>query len=199
MTIIKSILRRSDAAVGREIEDELRFHIEMRARDNVTAGMSSENAVAEAMRRFGDFDQIRSTCEEIRRERRAGFMNLAKGLAWIMFGCGLTLKLAARVDGLRIVGDYLSLIAILWRCLIFLREMRPNQQRIAISSNSGSASGQPALSVIHAIGDLSMDDFKEDQPRPVPAYDKDGRTPVERLISDEDSGDTTKSTTPSKR
>ena len=185
MTIIKSILRRSGEAVGREIEDELRFHIEMRTRDNIAAGMSSEDAVAEAMRRFGDFDQIRTTCEEIRKERMAGVMKLAKGLAWIMFGCGLTLKLAAQVDGVRLVGHFLTLIAILWRMLIHLREIRPGLRRVM-------ASEQPALSVIHSIGDLSVDDSVEDRPRPVPTYDKDGRTPVERLISDESSGDTAK-------
>jgi hypothetical protein len=59
MTTIKSILRRLGApargkAAGREIEDELRFHIEMRARDNIAAGMSAEDAVADARRRFGD-------------------------------------------------------------------------------------------------------------------------------------------------
>src|SRR5215467_11121001 len=102
MTIIKSVLRSSRAAVWRDIEDELQFHIEMRTRDNIAAGMSSEDAVAEAMRRFGDFDQIRSTCEEIRKGRMAGVMKLAKGLAWIIFGCGLTLKLAAQEDAVRL-------------------------------------------------------------------------------------------------
>jgi len=92
MTTIKSILRRLGApvrgeATWRETEDELRFHIEMRARDNIETGMSPEDAVADAMRRFGD---------------------------------------------------------------------------------------------------------TEDTPRPVPTYDKDGRTPVERLISDESSDETTK-------
>jgi hypothetical protein len=36
-------------------------------------------------------------------------------------------------------------------------------------------------------GPLSLSGFTEDAPKPVPAYDKDGRTPVERLISDESS------------
>src|SRR2546428_14024388 len=120
MTIIKSILRRLRApvrgeAAGREIEDELRFHIEMRARDNIGAGMPAEGAVADAMRRFGDFDQIQAVCEEIKKERLAGVMKLFKGLIWIMFGCGLMLKLAADVGGLRLVGHFLILIAVLWR------------------------------------------------------------------------------------
>jgi hypothetical protein len=190
MTTIKSILRHLRApaqgkAAGREIEDELRFHIEMRARDNIAAGMSAEDAVADARRRFGDFDQIRAVCEGIRKERLAGVMKIAKGLIWIMFGCGLMLKLAADVNGLRLVGHFLIMIAVLWRLLIHLREIQPDRRRVM-------AAEQPSMSVIHTIGDLSASGFAEHMPNSVPAYDKDGRTPVERLISDASSGETTK-------
>src|SRR5262245_2986098 len=180
MKTIKSIIRRlgapvRSAAAVREIEDELRFHIEMRASDNIAAGMSAEDAVADAMRRFGDFDQIRAVCEEIRKERLAGVMKIVKGLIWIMFGCGLMLKLAADVNGPRLVGHFLIMIAVLWRLLIHLREIQPDRRRIM-------AAEQPSMSVLHTIGDLSAD----------PAYDKDGRTPVERLISDASSGESAK-------
>jgi hypothetical protein len=43
----------------------------------------------------------------------------------------------------------------------------------------------PPLSIIHTIGDLSASGYTEVTPKPVPTYDNDGRTPVERLISDE--------------
>ncbi|HEU0178941.1 MAG TPA: permease prefix domain 1-containing protein [Blastocatellia bacterium] len=189
MTTFKSILRGLGApvrggAARLEIEDELQFHIEMRTRDNIAAGMSPEDAVADAMRRFGDLEHIRAVCEDIRRERLAGVMKMAKGLIWIMLGCGLTLKLAAQVDGMRLVGHFLILIAILWRLLIHLREMQPDMRRIM-------AAEQPAPSVIHSI-DLSVGGLAENTSRSVPAYDEDGRTPVERLISDESSGSTTK-------
>ena len=185
MTTVKSILRRLGApvraeATGIEIEDELQFHIEMRTRDNIAAGMSPEDAVADAMRRFGDLEHVRAVCEEIKRERLAGVMKMAKGLIWIMLGCGLTLKLAAQVDAMRLVGHFLIMIAALWRLLIHLREMQPDTRRIM-------AAEQPALSVTHTI-DLSVGGLMENTPRSVPAYDKDGRTPVERLISDENSG-----------
>src|SRR5262249_38806737 len=145
----------------------------------IAAGMSPEDAVADAMRRFGDFDQIRAVCEEIRKERMAAVMKVAKGFSLILLGCGLTLKLAGQLDAMRLVGHFLTVIAVLWRLLIYLREMRPDRQHVV-------AAEQPTLSVIHTIGDLSMSGFAEDRPRPVPAYDNDGRTPVERLISDDD-------------
>ena len=178
MTIIKSILRRLGApvrseAAGREIEDELLFHIEMRARDNNAAGMSPEDAVADAMRRFGDFDQIRTVCEEIRKERLAGIMKVIKACAWVILGCGLILKMSSNIVG--VVGDFLILIALLWRLLIHLREIQPDRRRVIA-----------AIRERFYGGPLSVSGFTEDTPKPVPTYDKAGRTPVERLISDEE-------------
>lgn len=54
-------VRRIDA----EILDELEFHIEMRALDNQRAGMSAEDARADALRRFGDFAEIHRSCRRI--------------------------------------------------------------------------------------------------------------------------------------
>ncbi len=184
MPVIKTILRRlglpdRSEAVDREIEDELRFHIELRTRDNIEAGMSPEEAEADAMRRFGDFGHIRTICEEIRKEKVAGVMKVIKGIIWLMIGCGLTLKMAAAVQTLRDVGDFLIVIALLWRVLIHLRQMRPDQQRI-------KAVEQTTSSITHTIGDFSTGNSADQSFNPVPAYDKDGRTPVERLLSDEE-------------
>jgi hypothetical protein len=183
MTTIKSVLRQLGApvrgrAAGREIEEELRYHIEMRASDNIAAGMSREDAMADAMRRFGDFEQIRYVCEEVRKERFAGVMKAVKGIAWVMLGCGLMLKISSHILSFQNVGEFLILIALLWRLLIYLREMQNGRPR-------GLGYEPPPLSIIHPIGDLSASGSTEDAPRPVPTYDKDGRTPVERLISDE--------------
>jgi hypothetical protein len=185
MTTVKSILRRSGAAAADQVEDELRFHIEMRTRDNVAAGMSPEDAVADAMRRFGDFNLIRSNCEEIRKERMEGVMKLARVFCWIMLGCGLTLEMTAQLATMRLVGQFLTIISTLWLLLIHLRERRPDQRRIL-------AAEQLALSVTHTISDISLNDFAEDPPRRVKGYDGDGRTPVERLRSDESPCDTIK-------
>lgn len=184
MTAIKFILRQLGAhvrkeAVDHEIEDELRFHIEMRTRDNIAAGMSPEDAVADAIRRFGDFDHIRTICEEIRKEWLMGVMKVVKGLAWIIIGCGLTLKMTADEEAWQPVGNALILIASLWRLLIHLREIRPSQRHIR-------AAELTIVSRTRTISDFSPIDLKGHTGAPVQAYDKDGRTPVERLLSDRD-------------
>lgn len=49
---------RPEDAADREIRDELEFHLEMRTRDSIAAGMSPEDARADAERRFGRSSEI---------------------------------------------------------------------------------------------------------------------------------------------
>ncbi|HKG94606.1 MAG TPA: ABC transporter permease [Gemmatimonadaceae bacterium] len=64
-------LRRSD--VRADVDDELRFHLELRVADLIAAGMPPAAARAEAERRFGDVHEIGDACLTIdeRRLRRA--------------------------------------------------------------------------------------------------------------------------------
>ncbi len=52
---------------AREVETELRFHIEMRARANVEGGMKPDEAQRAALQSFGDFDDVKASCCEIKR------------------------------------------------------------------------------------------------------------------------------------
>jgi hypothetical protein len=53
-------------AVKREIDEELRFHIEQRTAENIAAGMSPEEAGREARKRFGNLQTVREQCREKR-------------------------------------------------------------------------------------------------------------------------------------
>jgi membrane protease YdiL (CAAX protease family) len=50
-------------------DDELQFHIDMLTRDLIAGGMSAEAARDEAMRRFGDVEDVRAKLAAIRRRR----------------------------------------------------------------------------------------------------------------------------------
>jgi putative ABC transport system permease protein len=58
--------------VGDDVDDELSFHIDMRARDFQQRGLDSHSARVAAVRRFGNVDQLRRDCLTIdhRQERR---------------------------------------------------------------------------------------------------------------------------------
>jgi len=53
-------------AVKREIDEELRFHIEQRTAENLAGGMSPVDAAREARKRFGNLQSVREECRERR-------------------------------------------------------------------------------------------------------------------------------------
>src|SRR5687767_5779697 len=70
---------RSAARVRRDVEDELRTHIDMRAADLEREGMSPSEARAQAIRKFGDLDDATRYCADVdrdleRRRRASGWL-----------------------------------------------------------------------------------------------------------------------------
>src|SRR5437899_6393799 len=52
--------------VKQEIDEELRLHLDLRTAENIAAGMSPEEAARDARRRFGNAQNIREECREVR-------------------------------------------------------------------------------------------------------------------------------------
>ena len=72
MSRVKATLRflrawRQPDEIAREVETELRFHVEKRARANVEEGMKPDDAQQAALQSFGDFNLVKARCCEIRR------------------------------------------------------------------------------------------------------------------------------------
>jgi putative ABC transport system permease protein len=61
---LRSLCQRRE--VKREIDEELRFHLEQRTAENLAAGMSPEDAAREARKRFGSFQSVREECRNAR-------------------------------------------------------------------------------------------------------------------------------------
>jgi hypothetical protein len=53
--------------IAGEVETELRFHVEMRTRANLEAGMTPDEAQQAALQSFGDFRRFKTECCEIKR------------------------------------------------------------------------------------------------------------------------------------
>ena len=66
--------------IAREVETELRFHVEMRARANIAEGMTPDEAQLAALTTFGDFDLVKARCCEIRRSLPFNVRPLRMGL-----------------------------------------------------------------------------------------------------------------------
>ncbi|MEO9251365.1 MAG: ABC transporter permease, partial [Gemmatimonadaceae bacterium] len=57
------------ADVEDDVDEELRFHLEMRERDYVATGLSSNDAHVETARRFGNVESVRDVCYQIGHQR----------------------------------------------------------------------------------------------------------------------------------
>src|SRR5919206_1889608 len=61
---VRALLR--SESIHEEIDEEMRFHIDMRAEENVRRGMSPEEARREAERRFGGLTRMKERGYEVR-------------------------------------------------------------------------------------------------------------------------------------
>jgi predicted permease len=67
--LLKLAVRKA-GGVEEDVDEELRFHLEMRAERLVREGFTPEEARAEAERHFGDVTRVREACVAIGRERQ---------------------------------------------------------------------------------------------------------------------------------
>ena len=81
-----------------DVDAELSFHVEMRARELIEQGVPPERARALALRRFGDYDSSREACVEIskRRERR---MARTEYMTELRQDIGYALRMLRRAPG----------------------------------------------------------------------------------------------------
>ena len=69
-----------------EVEAELRFHLKMRTQSNIEKGMTPDEADLSAWQSFGNFDQVKSSCCDIKRGFPFDMKPLKMGL-YIAFAC----------------------------------------------------------------------------------------------------------------
>jgi predicted permease len=132
-TRIRSLWQRRE--LKREIDEELRFHIEQRTAENLAAGMSKEEAAREARRSFGNVQTVREECrerqrasfgEEAMRDVRFAFRQLRKnpGFATVVV---LTLALGIGLN----TAIFSVAYGVLWRPLQY-----PRPDRLVILSSA---------------------------------------------------------------
>ena len=166
-----------------EVEAELRFHIEMRARANIADGMRPDEARLAALQSFGDFDRVKVRCCEISRslpfDSRALRMGLYLAIA-VLAGVAALWAVNIRHDNLMGVLWQLVAIAVLIRAFIvgrrsFLRE------RFAGDAASGVFTTE---SDRFRKNNVLSSDVSEERVS-IAAHDEQGRTPVERMFNSE--------------
>ena len=168
--------------MAREVEAELRFHIEMRARANIEGGMGPDEAQLAARQSFGDFDRVKARCCEISRSLPFDTWALRMGvyiaIAALAGGAALW---AVNVPHANFIGVLWQLVAIAVLARSFIVGRR----------SSSTFAGDRASGVfITESGRFRKDkvlasDVCEERNVSIAAHDEQGRTPVERMFKSE--------------
>lgn len=107
-----------------EIEAELLVHIEMRTQQNIETGMLPETAKQDALNRFGDFDQVRDRCREVKQEALGSQLaKVTKLFTWAMAIGGFVLPYLFPEQELQQAGNLLVAIAILLRLFLYVKNL----------------------------------------------------------------------------
>ena len=179
-TRLISARRRPDEMV-REVEAELRFHIEMRTRANVEQGMSADDAQRAALQSFGDFERVRNNCCEIRRSLPFDSTLLRMGLHnSIAVVAGLAALWAVNVPHHNFTGVMRQLIAIAVLTYLFIVVRRARSKRRSDSEHVNGVLVAPNETFRANQGLTS--DMSDAPSAKITAYDEHGRTPVERVF-----------------
>lgn len=171
--------RRHPDELAREVETELRFHIEMRARANIERGMRPSEAELAARQSFGDFHRLKTECCEISRTLPFDPMPLKMGLHIALAAfAGAAALWTVNVPHHSFIGLFRQLLAItILMCLfVFVRQARSRQRRArAHMSDIFMADRERPRKNEFFVGEA----------RHIAAHDERGRTPVERMFNSE--------------
>jgi len=167
--------------IAREVEAELRFHIEMRARANIEGGMRPDEARLAARQSFGDFDRVKIKCCEI--SRSLPFDSTVLKMAMYITIAGLAggaALWAVNIPHHNFTGVLWQLVAIAVLARSFIVGRRSiSRKRFA---------GDHASGVFITNGErfrkdkVLSSDVCEEPSVGIVAHDEQGRTPVERMF-----------------
>jgi len=107
-----------------EIDDELAFHIDMRISESIAAGMTPEDAKADALRRFGDLAKIRARCLAIDRQ---GITTAKHVLLRVLIVFGIVLRVSNLNAGVNVFGEMVVILGVLCSLLDVVRSRLPTR------------------------------------------------------------------------
>ena len=148
----------------REIDEELRLHIDLLTEAHLQRNMSLDDARHAALSHFGDVEMIRNQCARIKQRSRPLIRGLKLFLI-VVFLSGVFIRILAPEYHLTRVGDILMVVGILGRLWFYVRELTPST----------------FLSKSEISSPLRLIDKSQTS---IAAYDQKRRTPVERVIFD---------------
>lgn len=146
------------------VEEELLFHCEMLAEEYQEMGLSEEAAKDATRKRFGNLEHVQAECVEITRRSRP-VIKVLKLFLLAFFITGLWLRIADANNYFNHLGDVMMATAVLCRLFLHVKGLRATGFQSIKKGSPLSILGRGAKPAVEA-------------------YDAQGRTPVERLMSE---------------
>lgn len=122
-------------AIEREVDEELRFHLDLLMEQHLQHGDTFEEARAAALRQFGSVEQVKDQCVEISKRNRA-VMRALKSFFILMFLAGIFVRIFGTELHVDRVGQMLIAIGFMGRLFLYVRGLKPAGFR----SNSDNSS-----------------------------------------------------------
>ena len=117
--------------MAREVETELRFHIEMRTRANIEEGMTPAEAQRAALRSFGDFDRFKTECCAISRSLPFDPSPLRMGIyiaIAVLAGATALWAVKSRHDNfMSVLWQVIAIAVLAWAFIAGRRNKRPHR------------------------------------------------------------------------
>lgn len=150
-------------AFALEVEDELLYHIELLTRDYLQQGLPLEEAKKAALKRFGNMSDVRDECVKIGERNNSLLLLLKVGLL-TLFLTGVLMRIFIPGVNFRHLAHLLIAVAILGGLFMYVRGLNPSI----------------FLPKQNTLSRLSLNEGEI----PIPRYDQQTLTPLERVISD---------------
>ena len=111
-------------AIEREVEEELRFHLDLLTEQHLQQAGTLDEARASALTRFGNLEQIKDECVEISKRSRP-FTRALKSFLILTFLAGIFVRIFATELPVDRVGQMLIAVAVMSRLLLYVRGLKP--------------------------------------------------------------------------
>jgi len=112
-------------AIEREVEEELRFHLELLTEQHLQHADTLVEARASALRRFGNVEQVKDQCVEISKRKRP-FTRALKSFLILTFLTGIFVHIVGTELHVVRVGAMLIAVAVMGRLFLYVRGLKPS-------------------------------------------------------------------------
>ena len=110
--------------IEREVEEELRFHLEMLTEQQLQHSGTLGEARAAALRRFGNVEEVKDECVEISKRKRP-FTRALKSFLVLLFLTGIFVRIFGTDLHVLRVGTMLMAIAAMGQLFLYVRGLNP--------------------------------------------------------------------------